>query len=576
MSKELISNFLSHFPNYYLQTFDDKAVDKSLTRYGTPQEFCFDELINLNKRGAGIFFTPNRFPKIRRKEECAGVNAWILEMDYEKAEQWKKLMECPISPSIIIETRKSYHCYWLAKDGTVENYDRITRGLIQYFNGDPACKDISRVFRIPWFFHNKQEPFLVKPILEDYDSIYTEEEMMKWYPYEEKKVVLNNNDFWDYVSKLNNRQMIQRLSGGQMVNGEIFTFRKRSTGGDYIDVNNKPADAWIDEKGFIGSGKGGGPTFIQWLEFYGHSKGEIAKWVKDYCKDLIPTDVLLKMPKVYSDDLIASDLKNNIFEIVSRKVYLTWGLASLDRLFSPLERSRYIVLVGETGVGKTAWAFQTALRNAETGKRVLYLSLEMSNSALVLRYVRAKMGIKPMEWRDRKFDINELNRRIDRLPKTLFMKQIDTQNTEINLDLINKIIIDGKYDMVFIDNFGFIEARGESVNEQMRKVSRGMVDLKNKTNTTIFALHHFRKGTDKSQVRRSLDSILGSSKIAHDVDFVLQVYRDLNIDEDSIESKKSEFIVSITKDRDWGGSAYSTVYYKNGEFYSNYEDLQKT
>jgi len=200
----------------------------------------------------------------------------------------------------------------------------------------------------------------------------------------------------------------------------------------------------------------------------------------------------------------------------------------------------------------------------------------MSNSALVLRYVRAKMGIKPMEWRDRKFDINELNRRIDRLPKTLFMKQIDTQNTEINLDLINKIIIDGKYDMVFIDNFGFIEARGESVNEQMRKVSRGMVDLKNKTNTTIFALHHFRKGTDKSQVRRSLDSILGSSKIAHDVDFVLQVYRDLNIDEDSIESKKSEFIVSITKDRDWGGSAYSTVYYKNGEFYSNYEDLQKT
>jgi len=573
----MLKSFLKNFPDYYIQTFDDKAVDKSLTTHGKPESYKPGVLPSLNQKGAGIFFTPNRFKTIRRKDKCDGVNAWVVEMDnMTKEDQWKRIMESPLNPSIIVETRKSYHCYFLAKNGTIENYDRIVRGLIQFFDGDPACKDISRVFRIPGFYHNKQEPFMVKIKFDDYSIAYTEEEMLKWFPFkEDEKKYLScpvtptraGLNFWEIASKLDNRMMLQKLSGKPISNFESITFRKRTTGGDYIDVNGKPSDAWIDENGMIGSGKGGGPTYLQWLTFYGWNKSDIAKWLKEDCKDLFPEEIFNQSKIVNSSTINSNDL--DMDELLNRKSNLTWGNSILDNNFSPLDSGRYIILVGETGVGKTAWAFHLAKKNADLGNKVLYLSLEMSNEGLLARYARNKMRISKQDWKDKKFDKDVFKKIIQELPATLILKNIKQDDINVDLEFIEKIISE-KYDMVFIDNFGFIEAKGETTNDQMKNISKAMVRLKNKTGTTIVALHHFRKGGEKSSKLRNLDSILGSGKIGHDVDFAVQVTRDMDLNEDAFESEKAKFSVIMMKDRDFGDLSLQNIYYKNGEFYSSY------
>jgi hypothetical protein len=296
----LTNRFLANFPDHYIQTFDDKGSNKKLVKHGTPNRFTGNQLITLNLNGAGIYFTPNRFTKKRKKNLCEGVNAWFMEIDdIPKEEQWKKIKQSPLIPSAVVETRNSLHCYWFSRDGKIENFDQIIRGLIQFFNSDGSCKDIGRVLRIPGFYHNKEAPYQVTIKSENYQRSYKEVQMMRAFPYQEvkKEAKIKSkgaNDFWKAVSQLDNRTVLERLSGTHMVNGEIFSFRKRSTGTYYIDVNGKPANAWLDEEGKIGSGKKGGPTCIQWLEYYGHTKGAIAKWIKENCKDLLPEAVLIE------------------------------------------------------------------------------------------------------------------------------------------------------------------------------------------------------------------------------------------------------------------------------------------
>ena len=306
---EKTNTFLKCFPKHYIQILDDKSAKgaephreplPALVRTGNSSLFSISELEELNKKGAGIFFSPNQFTERRKKELCGGVNAWFMEIDgISKEEQYKRLLKSPLNPSIIVESGNSYHAYWLAKDGTIENFEKIVKGLIKFFGADEACKDISRVLRIPGFYHNKKEPFLVRIELADYHIFYTESEVIEAFPYEEEKktyLIRENSShsskedpFWVIAGSLDNKIMLGRLSGDSIVNGETFTFRDRPSGGEYIDVNGQPADAWLDEKGMIGSGKRGGPTYIQWIGYYGRLKAEIAEWLKTNCREFSDT-----------------------------------------------------------------------------------------------------------------------------------------------------------------------------------------------------------------------------------------------------------------------------------------------
>ncbi len=63
------------------------------------------------------------------------------------------------------------------------------------------------------------------------------------------------------------------------------------------------------------------------------------------------------------------------------------GLASLDEDCGPLERSNLFVIGGQTKAGKSILAGQIALNVAMSGKPVLFISLEMTERELTLRFL---------------------------------------------------------------------------------------------------------------------------------------------------------------------------------------------
>lgn len=581
-----IKKFMSHFPGTYLQTFDDKGKDKSLVSHGSPKTFTSEKLQDLNQRGAGIFFTPNKFSTRRKADLCEGINSWFMEIDDASIdEQWERVTNAPIMPSLVVKTRNSLHSYYLAEDATKENFTKIQKGLIEYFGADPSCKDISRVLRIPGYYHNKKDPHMVEIVWEAGNK-YMEKQMLEAFPHAEKQVIQKRTqsppkgslNLWQALSQLDNKLVLGRLSGTAVLKFETVTHRKRSSGGEYIDINGEPADAWIDEHGMIGSGKGGGPTWIQFIEYYGWSKADIANLAKEHLSDLLP--VLTDEKTTYEkeeksnklEDVSAASLATKAFALGSKQEFLTWGVPSLDKHLTRLSMQRYVILTGETGSGKTAFSFHMAIENAKRGKKVLFLSLEMTNEALLLRYVYSVLNLTSEQIEDKAFTESQFKSIVGGLPPSLNFKALESSGS-VGMDTIAEAIIG--YDVVFIDNFGYIdEGRETTVNEQMKSISRSLVALRDITGAAIIALHHFRKGGESVKKIRSLDALMGTGKLSHDVDFAIQVARERDMDPDEIdyERKKAELSIIMMKDRDRGNAgACRAVYFRNGGFHSDFD-----
>lgn len=82
-------------------------------------------------------------------------NAFFCESDDKSIEdQHTALDNCPLPPSIRIETRKSVHAYWLIENevGTLDWTD-VQGRLIQHFGADEKIKNPNRLMRLPFFNH---------------------------------------------------------------------------------------------------------------------------------------------------------------------------------------------------------------------------------------------------------------------------------------------------------------------------------------------------------------------------------------------------------------------------------------
>lgn len=165
---------------------DSCAIKK---RYGAFQ-IEYADIEKYNKAGYGIFHVVNSFEGARKKENCTKINYWIADIDDgTKEEQMERINKLILKPSAIVETKKGFHCYWKSADGGLENYQRISKGIIEKIMADRACKDPLRLLRYPDTYHLKDpsDPFLIK-IVSANDKIYAEKKMLLAFEVKEEPV----------------------------------------------------------------------------------------------------------------------------------------------------------------------------------------------------------------------------------------------------------------------------------------------------------------------------------------------------------------------------------------------------
>ncbi len=566
--------FLQHFPNFMLQFFDDAEVekdkkDKSLTRCGKPTSFTKEQIKDLNDRGAGVYFTPNQFPKGKRgKELCEGINAWYVEVDgLSIEEQWKNLKASPLPPSFVVQSKKSLHAYWLAKSATIENAEKILKGLVRHFHGDSSCAEISRVLRIPGFYHKKDRdnPVLVGLVEEHPERKYDDLDMLFAFPCEEEqpkplpKKEIKTNDFWTMLGSLDNKSVLVRLSGQPIVNGEIFTFSKRSPSGEYIDVNGKSADAWLDEQGMIGSGKRGGPTWIQWVGFYGVDKRDIAKWAKENLIEVVQwereqTPEVLATLKAEEQKMgfefltFTEVVELGYQELIQTKneEVISYGYSWLDDKLVGVFPSELVVLGGESGTGKTALATNIIYRASKKVKCGVYaLEDRLPDYGIKALFYEVNKVKKVHEGKQAKnywWNDYRLNRITDSSFKTyLEQARVNLKNGNIffakvkemmKIDLLESLIMEQVKQGVklfLVDHLHYFDLSSDkdSKSDYVEKIMVRLKTLLNNTGASMLLVVHYKKLEGK---KPGIDSFKDSIAIPQNANYVINLWRERSSD----------------------------------------------
>lgn len=165
-----------------------------------------------NEANRGIFFVVNSGGNSDRK--INKINAQFFECDtLSLEEQLENISKFPLEPSIIVQTKKSLHVYFLIKNGKVEKFRDIQKKLAKHFNGDGSCINESRVMRVPGFYHCKEEPVRVKCIKFNPNLFYTQEDLERELSCSESEFIVNDDN---YIKKEETNKGGKNLSRGNL------------------------------------------------------------------------------------------------------------------------------------------------------------------------------------------------------------------------------------------------------------------------------------------------------------------------------------------------------------------------
>lgn len=86
----------------------------------------------------------------------------------------------PLEPHIEVESSPGkFHRYWLVEGLSKGDFTAVMKVMVDKYGSDKAAKDLARVLRLPGFYHQKGEPFLVWIVHESGGLPYTRDQIME-------------------------------------------------------------------------------------------------------------------------------------------------------------------------------------------------------------------------------------------------------------------------------------------------------------------------------------------------------------------------------------------------------------
>ena len=118
-----------------------------------------DQLVDLNRRGLGIFIQANRDHMRgwrRLKKDVAEATNIFLDFDS------KTLPEMPLEPTLVIRTHRGYHVWYsLYPTRDLFLWQAVVQTLASRYGADPACTAPNQLARLAGFQHLKGKPFTI-------------------------------------------------------------------------------------------------------------------------------------------------------------------------------------------------------------------------------------------------------------------------------------------------------------------------------------------------------------------------------------------------------------------------------
>lgn len=220
--------------------------------------------------------------------------------------------------------------------------------------------------------------------------------------------------------------------------------------------------------------------------------------------------------------LTGEDIKTLALEIMRDKKEntVTYGLNLLDKSTKGIGKGQYIIVAGRPSVGKSAFLQYVGLRNAERGKKVLFVSAEMSEEMVIGRILSTYQP--------------------EGIP-TNFNILIASDTGTIEAEIQKKA---RDFDLILVDYIQLLKAKTKSKDlyERVTNISGELKTMATKFNLPFMCASQFSRKAEGNQP--NLSDLKESGALEQDADVVVSLWK--NKGDDSLIL--NELIVPIRID----------------------------
>lgn len=233
------------------------------------------------------------------------------------------------------------------------------------------------------------------------------------------------------------------------------------------------------------------------------------------------------------------------------RAFVETGISDLDRILGGgLIREGLYILAARPGCGKTTLAAALAERMLERGRRVLFVSLEMSRKQLMARRVAADVGrvtaaqiLRGELAEEERKSVGESLVRLSKRP--LFFNR----RASVNVSEIQFLAKQNRADVVIIDYLGLMRHEaGKSLYERVTGTSNQLKRMARGLETPVLCLAQLNREVEGRQNQEPrLSDLRDSGAIEQDADGVLLIHRPAI--EDADEYGPTPMEVTVAKNR---------------------------
>jgi len=228
---------------------------------------------------------------------------------------------------------------------------------------------------------------------------------------------------------------------------------------------------------------------------------------------------------------------------------IPFGIPAVDHSLGGLRKGRMYTLAARTSMGKSAAAIKFALEAAKRGKRVLYVSLEMTHDEIALRTLSAVTGIGIYFLDTGK--VTEKEQKTIAVKKHMLDELSDRFNIHFQAGLTPDYLVNltEEYNphLLVVDHIGLLRTgHNETEYQIMTKAAQSIKSLALSADIPVLALVQLSRATeDNLKSKPSLRNLRGSGHIEENSDVVMLLYRAKYYD----ETLPNEMEINIAKSR---------------------------
>lgn len=226
------------------------------------------------------------------------------------------------------------------------------------------------------------------------------------------------------------------------------------------------------------------------------------------------------------------------------------GLADFDKVTSGLQKGNFVVLAARPSMGKTSLALSWIRHVALERKRgVLFFSLEMSETEVLLRLISQASGIAFWRLRDGRIEASDWTRIIEAVEKigeAPLWIDVVSGLTPLEVRAKTRRVVreaesQGKtLDMVVVDYLQLMSpsVRADNRQQEVAQISRSLKGLALETGVPVVALSQLSRAPERRGDHvPQLADLRDSGAIEQDADLVLFIHRDPNDPEGAGEAE---------------------------------------